>query len=135
MARPTKLTPDIQQKIVSFIRQGSFDWVGAQAAGIDPATFRRWMAAGREGDSRYIEFVKAVDEARAQARMLAEIEVRQTNPLAWLRYGPGRERPGEPGWTELKQHEVSGPNGAPIPLEMIDRIVRDAAEGEDHASA
>jgi hypothetical protein len=135
MARPTKLTPEIHQKIVNFIRQGTYDWVAAQAAGVNAATFRRWMAAGREGDSRYVEFLQAVDRARAEARVLAEIEVRQTNPLAWLRYGPGRERPSEPGWTELKQHEVSGPNGQPIPLEMIDRIVRDATEGDNHASA
>lgn len=31
----------------------------------------------------------------------------RTNPLAWLRYGPGRERAGEPGWTESR--EVTAP--------------------------
>ena len=53
-----------------------------------------------------------VREARAQARVAAETEVRRDNPLAWLRYGPGRDRAGEPGWTE--RHEIAGADGAPV---------------------
>lgn len=84
MARPTKLTPEAAQKIVALIRQGAYDWVAAQAAGINPATFRRWMAAGRAGNRTYAEFAREVDRARAEARVLAEIEVRRAVRARWL---------------------------------------------------
>ncbi|MCG3177535.1 MAG: hypothetical protein MOGMAGMI_02509 [Candidatus Omnitrophica bacterium] len=98
------------------IRQGAFDWVAAQAAGIAPTTFREWMARGEGRDperpptNEYAAFAAQVRQARAAARSKAEITVRQDNPLAWLRYGPGRDKPNEPGWTESAQvsHDVSG---------------------------
>ena len=43
-------------------------------------------------------------------------EVRRDNPLAWLRYGPGRERPGEPGWTESR--EILGQDGGPVKITL-----------------
>jgi len=97
------------------IRRGAFDWVAAQAAGISPTTFREWMARGEGRDperpemKEYAAFAAQVRQARAIARSKAEITVRQDNPLAWLRYGPGREKTNEPGWTESPQvgHEVS----------------------------
>ena len=103
--RKSKLTPDVEQQIVAYIRSGAFDWVAAQAAGIGRTTFYRWMQAGENGEGPYDSFYAAVREARAVARVAAEMEVRNNNPLAWLRYGPGRARPGEPGWTE--SHELT----------------------------
>ena len=103
--RKSKLTPDVEQQIVAYIRSGAFDWVAAQAAGIGRTTFYRWMQAGANGEGPYDSFYAAVREARAVARVAAEMEVRNNNPLAWLRYGPGRARPGEPGWTE--SHELT----------------------------
>lgn len=111
--RKTKLTAETQQMIVSYIRAGAYSWVAAEAAGIGKSTFYRWMERGEAASSGlYHEFYEAVREARAQARVAAEMEVRRDNPFAWLRHGPGRERPGEPGWTE--SHEVSGADGGPV---------------------
>jgi hypothetical protein len=100
------LTPEVQQKIVAFVRAGSYDWVAAEANGIDRYTFWEWIRRG-EGEDRdrpqteaYAQFAQEVREARAQARSAAEVEVRKDDPQFWLRCGPGKERPGEPGWTE-----------------------------------
>ncbi len=93
--RRTKLIPALHAAIVAYIRAGAFEWVAAEAAGIHRATYYRWMDRGREATSGiYREFYDAVTEARAQARIAAEVQVRQDNPLAWLRYGPGRVSPG-----------------------------------------
>lgn len=37
-------------------------------------------------------------EARAQARLTCEMKAMQEDPVAWLRSGPGKEQPNEPGW-------------------------------------
>lgn len=116
--RRTKLTEELQQTVVSYIRAGAFDWVAAQAAGIGKTTFYRWMLSGEQGKQPYAKFYSAVREARAVARVAAEMEVRRDNPLAWLRYGPGRAKSDEPGWTE--SHEVTAPQGASITLNLSD---------------
>ncbi len=123
MARPTKLSGEIQRTIVEYIRAGAFDYVASQAAGIDVSTFRRWMERGKGGRAPYKAFAAAVAQARAEARVAAEIEVRRDNPLAWLRFGPGRERPDAPGWTQSVRHEHSGPEGGAIPIEMLTRLI------------
>jgi len=97
--RPTELTPEVHAKIARHIRAGAFDWVAACACGISSATFYRWMQWGAEGRAEFREFREDVLTARAEARVVAEIEVRKTSPFNWLRYGPGRDRPEEPGWT------------------------------------
>lgn len=100
VGRKTKLTPELQDEIVAYIANGSYDYVAAQAAGISRSTYYRWYESGSRPGSRYSTFRRAVDEARARARVVAENAVFKTKPEVWLRYGPGRERPGAPGWTQ-----------------------------------
>lgn len=106
--RPPKLTDDVLTQIVQLIRAGAYDWIAAESAGISRSTFYRWMAFGEEGQAPYTEFAEQVTIARAQARAAAEIEVRRDNPAFWLRVGPGRSRPGAPGWTERQELAVEG---------------------------
>lgn len=130
MARRTLLTPEVHKTIVDNVREGAYDWVAAQAAGIDPRTFYNWMKWGRNGRPSYVQFFQDVSQARAQARAEAEINVRKDNPFNWLRYGPGRERPGEPGWTE--SHEHTGAEGGPMQIRVVERIVDGSCRGRDH---
>ena len=113
MARPSKLTPETQATSVAGIRAGAFNWVAAQSAGVAPTTFYRWMDEGEQADSGPSrEFHDTVCEARASARVTAEQRVFEDNPLAWLRYGPGRERDGESGWTESVKNALSNQSEA-----------------------
>lgn len=98
----------MQEKICRYIRAGAYDWVSAQACGITPQTFYGWLRRGQKrADEPYRSFFVEVRTARAEARVLAEAEVRRDSPFNWLRYGPGRERPGEPGWTDSHDVNVS----------------------------
>ena len=112
MSRPTLLTPERHKSIVAAIRAGSYDWVAAEANGISRETFRVWLRKGERARRKpYVAFAADVRAAKAQARLSAELEVRRDQPFNWLRYGPGRERDGEAGWTESTELRHSGSVG------------------------
>jgi transposase len=75
--RPTKLTPEIQEKIVSVIRKGNYIETAAAYAGISKQTLYNWLRTGsRKPTGVYGEFVRAVEQALAESEMadLARIE-------------------------------------------------------------
>lgn len=140
--RPTTLTPAMTKEISDRVKLGRFAWVAAVGAGCTPATYYRWMARGereyaeherllalheQEGEpgqpaadmpplTLYATFWYEVTVARAFARGVAEVKVAQQNPLAWLKDGPGKDRPGEPGWTSSNKVELTGANGGPLTI-------------------
>jgi hypothetical protein len=101
MPSPFRLTPEIESAIVSYIRSGGYPWVAAEGAGIPRRMFAQWMRRGAKArsGSRWRHFYIMVMQARAQARLAAELETRKKDPRSWLTHGPGKERPGAPGWT------------------------------------
>jgi len=89
------------------IRQGVWHYVAAQSVGVHHDTFNRWMREGKKNpESKYNRFYVAVQAAVAIARKKCEREVHDAKPLDWLRFGPGRDKPGEPGWGETKATDV-----------------------------
>jgi hypothetical protein len=125
MARATRLTSEVRGQILGNLRLGCFDQEAAEAAGVPWETFHEWMLRGegkhptRKPTAVLTRFAREVRHAKAQARRDAEWEVRKTNPLAWLRYGPGRDRPEHPGWTDGSRAEVSEPSGEPLNFQLI----------------
>src|SRR5580765_630512 len=125
------LTPEVQQQICCFIRAGCFAQTAAEAAGIPAKIFNSWMRYGRARRPvpLYRDFLEAVHQAQAQARVVAESEARRKAPLSWLRYGPGRETSRMPGWTDpvkpRPRRERSGPSFSrfqemlPVLLEVL----------------
>ena len=71
--RPTVLTPELQRIIVEALKTGNTRTGAAQLAGINIATFYRWLERGEQDaqhqrPSPYREFREAVARAEAQAR-------------------------------------------------------------------
>jgi hypothetical protein len=95
-----ELTAEVQRLICAYIRSGGFPEVAAEARGIPRRVFRRWMrfGAAQRPVEKYRAFRQAVMEAEAEARLVAESDVRQRSPVAWLKFGPGRARKGKSGW-------------------------------------
>lgn len=62
MARPSKLEPDLQTRIVSLLRAGNYVETAVQACGITPRTHYDWMAKG--------ELVGDVDPAELKGAAL-----------------------------------------------------------------
>ncbi len=74
MARPSKLTPEVQERICQAIRAGNYYEAARAYAGIGYSTFRAWMIKGEKAKSgKYREFMEAVTRAEheAEARMVA----------------------------------------------------------------
>lgn len=82
--RPTKLTPEVKDKILHAIRMGCYASVAAQAAGISEATFYLWINRGeREQASIYSDFVEALKIAEAQAEARCVEMVQLAAPDNW----------------------------------------------------
>jgi hypothetical protein len=70
MARPSALTPQVEERILGFLRLGNYIETACKAAGIHKDTFYEWMKRARSGkpeDDRYAEFAMRVDSALAEA--------------------------------------------------------------------
>jgi hypothetical protein len=94
--RRMQLAPEVERQLLAAIRSGAHPRVAALAAGIAPTLFTAWLQLGRERSrGRYRQLWLAVCQARAWARMRAEIETRQKDVKFWLRYGP---QDGLPRW-------------------------------------
>lgn len=100
----------IIEKILEALRRGVYEWVAAQQAGIHPDTLSAWK-------KKDPELRRRVEQAKAEARAKAEAWVYEKDPFRWLRFGPGRERPGVPGWTD--RVEVTGPGGGPLEVRIV----------------
>ena len=84
------LTDDVEKQILAFLRAGGTPHVAAQAAGISADSFAQWCQEGKSprGRRRYRRFVQAVEQAAAQARLGAEVNIHRDKPLEWLKQGP-----------------------------------------------
>lgn len=68
--RPTKLTPEIQAKIVEALRAGNYIETAAAYAGINKTTLYDWLKRGaRDKSGPYHTFSNAVEKAMADAEM------------------------------------------------------------------
>jgi hypothetical protein len=69
MGRPTKLTPELQKKIVKLVRDGNYFETAAQAAGIAKSTLYDWLKRGEAGEEPFAEFSNALKKAEAEAEV------------------------------------------------------------------
>jgi len=68
MARPTKLTPELQQRIGDNIALGLTYSLAAEAAGITYKTFNEYMNRGQTDKSgKYFPFYKYIQKCNADA--------------------------------------------------------------------
>ena len=74
MARPSKLTPDIQKRIGDNIALGLTYRLAAESAGVTYKTFNLWMQQGQKDKSgKYFEFARYINKCNADgARVLLE---------------------------------------------------------------
>lgn len=127
--RPSKLTPERASRIRAAVAGGAFATVAARAGGISGATYRAWMARGRdaerdgdgsavnEADLPYVEFHESIREAEAKAEVAAVALIQQAarrgewRAAAWFLERKHSDRWGR---RDHLRQELSGPGGGPV---------------------
>ena len=135
--RHSKLTPEVQERIVSAIRGGNYLEVAAQYAGIDSGTLHRWMkkANDPEADDRYRQFRDAVESARSAAEVRNVALIQQAaNDGTWQAAAWYLERTAWQRWG--RRTMVTGDAGEAIKVEVDHRqTLRQVLGLDDDATA
>jgi hypothetical protein len=100
MNAPIRLTPELEQQILASIRSGGYPHVAAAAWGVPGPLWEKWQRRGRKRRA-FKEFFRKVSAAQGQARLKAEMNAFDEDVRFWLKHGPGKEQPGNPGWSAL----------------------------------
>jgi transposase len=116
MARPTKLTDEVEEEVLKAIRAGASLAAAAQFAGIDASTFYRWtergdLAGTGRADARFRRFRTRVEQARAQAEVrdvtiIAKASERDWRAAAWRLERRNPQRYGRAAVAEALPGEV-----------------------------
>lgn len=125
MGRPTKLTPEVQDRIIQALKAGNYVETAAEYAGIGKTTFYRWMEQGKQASRGiYREFRDAVMRARAEAEARNVAIIQKAAPDDWRAAAWWLERAFPDRWGPRQKLEHSGPEGGPIPAEVRVTLVR-----------
>ena len=82
--RPTKLSPEIQEKIIVAVRNGNYIETAAQFAGINKDTLYRWLHLGAQQDTgAYHDFSDALHKALAQSEMMDVATITRASADQW----------------------------------------------------
>lgn len=137
MARPTKLTDAISEKIVGLVAAGNYRETACAAVGINPKTLRNWLLRSSQGGKRNADYVKfaenlekaeALAEARDNEKVTKAANAGDWRAAAWRL---ARKRPDR--WGGQTRIEHSGPDGGPIETRQSGVVVlpREDDEEED----
>lgn len=82
--RPTKLTEEVETKIVAAIRGGNYIETAAAFAGIDKVTFYDWMKQGAAGKSpEMVKFSNSVKKALAESEVIPLSRISEAGKSSW----------------------------------------------------
>jgi len=119
--RKTKLTPEVQEKLLNVIRMGNYYEAACAYVGIDFSTFYRWMEKGKKSKSgKFCNFCKAIKKAEgdAEARIVAQWISKA--PEDWRAAQAFLERRYPERWGKKETHVVEGGDkNKPIVLKFL----------------
>jgi hypothetical protein len=129
--RPTKLTPELQERLCSAIRTGSYLAPACGHAGVDRRTLYRWLAAGRKARSGPLrDLYLAVRKAEADCEVGTVAKWRQAMPSHPQEYRHFLAKRYPERWSEKRRLELMGKRGGPV---LSRRSVESMSDAELHA--
>jgi transposase len=113
--RPTKLTPALQQEVVTLLRAGNYIETACAFVDVDKASLYAWLKRGnRQKTGIYRDFLNATEKAIAEAE-IRDLEVIRKDG-AWQGAAWRLERKFPDKWGRRDRHELTGKDGGPIEL-------------------
>jgi len=124
MARPSKLTPEIQKKIIEAIKAGNYYEAACAYAGVSYSTLRGWIVKGEKAKSgKYLKFLEAVRQAEAEAEARIVLQWQKAMPEDWRAAQAFLERRYPERWGKKETHVVEGGDQKkPIKLQVEGNI-------------
>jgi len=120
MARPTKFTLSTQTRIIEAIAGGNYYEAACASAGVDYATFRRWMQRGQKAkDGPYREFCDAILKAEAEAEVRIVAQWQQQIPENWPAARDFLARRFPDRWGPKERHIVEGDAERPLTIRTL----------------
>lgn len=128
MARPTKLTPEVQRRITSALAAGNYKEAACAYGGVSHPTFTRWMNRGEEAKSgMYRDFYDAVQDAIAQSEVRVVAIWQEAIPADWKAARDFLARRFPERWSANKRVQVSGDIGGDIAHTHVFEVSDDPA--------
>jgi transposase len=139
IGRPTKLTPELTEKICSGLRSGLYLKDAADLAGIHPSQVNRWIARGSEEGSEgpHAAFRAAIKKAEAETQVATLEIIRQAaeggnwtaaawylerrHPEKWGRHG----RDAREGLQEAREGEEQTKADAEVVMSKLRALTSD----------
>lgn len=135
MARPSKLTPALRERISQALSAGASYRAAAVSAGVGDSTLRAWLARGRveqaagrpaRGTQRaikrarreapYVELLESVEQAAARAEVRAALLIAKAAETDWRAAAWFLERRDPATFGQRLALEHTGPEGGPVEL-------------------
>lgn len=109
--RPSKLTPELLQRLSDAICAGNYLQTACGMAGIHYATFRRWMVKGQKArDGQFREFRETIRYAEAQAETKLVAAWQAHTPENWQAARDFLERRWPKRWARRDRKVDARPN-------------------------
>jgi hypothetical protein len=112
--RPSKLTPELTQRIAEVVRAGCYLDTAARFCGVSKGSFHDWLKKGHEQQrGKYRDFLNALEEAQAAADVRDHARVTKAAEKDW-KAAVAHLKLRNPGRYAVTRVEASGPDGRPI---------------------
>ena len=120
IGRPTKICPEIIEKIQNAILAGSYIETAAALAGINKDTFYEWLKKGAAAQSGiFFEFSAAIQKAMAQAEMNDLLVINRAAQKSWQAAAWKLERKYPKRWGLRARHEIIGSETEAKPVQIV----------------
>lgn len=120
--RPTKLTPELIERVAGVVRVGNYLDTAARYCGIDKVTFYSWMKRGHAQRSGiFRDFLNALEEAQAAADVRDHAHIAKASQKDW-RAAAEHLRLRNQSRYNRSSMEVSGPDGQPVQVQHTAKV-------------
>jgi hypothetical protein len=115
--RPTKLTPELIERVARVVRVGNYLDTAARYCGISKGDFYNWLKRGHaQKRGIYRDFLNALEEAQAAADVRDHAYIAEAAKKDW-RAAAEHLRLRNQARYGSRRLEVSGPEGKPVQVE------------------